>query len=511
MQLDPYAAIMKKYNITPQAGSGQPVSSADDFAAFMNKTGSYAPKVAPIATNTANPIAETGQNYMDNVAPAASDVNDLAKGFSGGAADDGAPEGNLGKAVDAFKSGDIANGIERSTLGVDHDAVQAFFAPIAAPIQTLLSYATAASASGSPSPTADVVNSPEAIAARKAITDWGAQHPDAMRMLGDVFNVGGAALGSNSLDATVSDTANSVKNAVTDTATGVKNAVSSAKDAVMGTPATQSADQLAKISDMIAPKPTIAEARLAQQQGRLVAPGKSGIFTEGDPGKILPSARQTASASTIQRLIPDADTMDQPTLYTATKAKVTDLATKLQPQMEATPIPQTVIDKIGTDTQNLFKTQTSEALATDEPNIAKLQANFQKFLAKSKTDNFKDLWDTAKNYDASIPDNVKNATEASSHELTMQKDIWMQNRAVIRSAINDTVDGMGDTSKQAFSDMRDLYNAQSGMDTTAKVAKVGTKSKVSQFFDTPTGKIIKYGAEGTGVVEVGKKLMTGGF
>ncbi len=286
----------------------------------------------------------------------------------------------------------------------------------------------------------------------------------------------------------------------------VPKAVEAGKTAVLGTAEEQAAREalkngpdLTKISDMIQPKMTIRETRLAQQQGRLFKGGPSGIFTEGSADKIAASPAQAKSAFTIGKLIEGADKMDPATLYGATQEKIGEIATKLKPEMEATPIKPETLDKISADTKELFAQQTEDALATDEPNVVKLQNNFKKFLDKSKTTNFNDLWETAKGYDASIPDKVKNANDLSSHELQMQKEIWLDNRAVLKRAINDVVDGMGKKSQEPFSDMRDLFNAQHNLDTTVKFNPEGAPSKLQQFGKTLPGKVLKGAGKAAGL------------
>lgn len=73
----------------------------------------------------------------------------------------------------------------------------------------------------------------------------------------------------------------------------------------------------------------------------------------------------------------------------------------------------------------------------------------------------------------------------------------MQNRSILRNAINDSESGLGKTSRQAFSDMKDMYEAQNGIMTKAKVDTKLAPSKVSQALNSRTGKIVK------GVVKYG--------
>ncbi len=207
------------------------------------------------------------------------------------------------------------------------------------------------------------------------------------------------------------------------------------------------------------------------------------MFKAGTADKVAYTEQQANSARTINELIPGASKMDDATLHGALDEKVTEVAQKLQPKMESTPISPETSAKIQDDWTNLKKTQITEAKATDEPNVLKWQGNFEKFLKKSGSGNFNDLWETAKKYDASIKANVKAATETSPEDLQTQKDIWLQNRAILRDAINDASSGLGKTSQKAFSQMRDMYEAQNGIMSKAKIEAVGAPSKIGQAVD----------------------------
>jgi hypothetical protein len=232
---------------------------------------------------------------------------------------------------------------------------------------------------------------------------------------------------------------------------------------------------------MISPKPTASEAKLAMSQGRLVKGQEPTLFKAGTSDQVLTSDQQLKSTNTIKRLIPGAATMDEPTLYSALDSKITETAKKLQPEMTKTPIKPKTIKDINTKWTELKKNQLENADATDEANVLKQQKQFEARLQKSGSGNMNDLWNTAKEYDASIPDNVKKANSLSSESLQNKKTIWLQNRAILRDAINDSSNGLGKTSQQAFSDMRDMYDAQKGILSKAKVETKVQPSKIEQF------------------------------
>ena len=118
-----------------------------------------------------------------------------------------------------------------------------------------------------------------------------------------------------------------------------------------------------------------------------------------------------------------------------------------------------------------------------------------------------DLWENAKAYDASIKSNVKSATSQSGEGLQMQKEIWLQNRAILRNAINDGTNGMGTTSSKAFSDMHDMYEGQNGILSKATVEKTGEPSGLSKAYNSKAGKVIRNVAK----VGVAGKVLAGGL
>ena len=187
---------------------------------------------APQNDATPSVVSQTADNYMGSVAPAASDVNDILKGLSGGRIDTGAPKGSIGKAADDLSQGGgsiskTLSGVEKATLGTASDAVQAIFAPLSAPLQTLIQHRVV-------SPDGQKFN--EAVKPYiDELSSWAQAHPDIARTFSDALNVGGAALGSGALDTSVSDAATATKNAVTSAATNIKGAAVGAKDAVVDT------------------------------------------------------------------------------------------------------------------------------------------------------------------------------------------------------------------------------------------------------------------------------------
>lgn len=255
-------------------------------------------------------------------------------------------------------------------------------------------------------------------------------------------------------------------------------------------------DASSKITEMISPKPTIKEARLATTQGRFVEGKNPTLFRAGTEDTIAPSQKTLSASQTIQKNIPGASKMSPSELYTAVDKNISDTATKLRPQMKATPIKPETVEKLNTDWETLKKTQMADAPATEEANVAKRQAKFQSLLEKSGNSSHADLWDTAIKYDDSIPENVKKATSLSPESQQLQKQEWLDNRQILS-------DAMEKSSRPEFKAMSDMYNAKTGLLSKAKVDGA-QMSQINQFLkDNPkTAKVLG----GATIYEVAKHL-----
>lgn len=274
---------------------------------------------------------------------------------------------------------------------------------------------------------------------------------------------------------TLSKTVQETKNIISDASSRISESTSGIRNAITEAPMSD----MERIQEMISPKPTAAEAKKATMEGRLYKGKDPTLLKKGTGDRIAASDQQLKSTQAISKSIPDAASMSEPELYSAIDHNVSRLAKDLQPKMQATPIGENTVQRITDEWEGLKKSQIAEAKATDEPNISKLQSNFEKYLQKSGSGTMDDLWKTAKEYDASIKANVKNASDLSDEWLQVQKDVWLQNRSILRDAINDSVDGMGDVSRQAFADMHAMYEAQNGILSKAAIEGAGKPSKVS--------------------------------
>ncbi len=337
----------------------------------------------------------------------------------------------------------------------------------------------------------------EAVAPK--LQDFAQKHPNATGLMGDILNTALLAVGGGEAEAPV-------KEALTkDALAGTKEAITKAPGEIKGAIKGKLADvaetkKTAKIQEAISPKPTVKEAKLAQKQGRLVKGREPSIFRSGTEDTINPSKETLRATETIKRLIPDADKLNSTELYTKLDETVEKTAENLKPELQKVKIEPKTVEKINSDWSEVKKSQIKNADASDMANVKKRQANFETFLQKSKSDNINDLWEARKEYDSSIPENVKNANQMSPENLQNKRSEWLENRAVLNDAINES--DVGTASKQAFQDMNDMYNAKEGILSKSKVE--GAKpSKMMQAYDSKTGKRIR------GVLKTGAAIYAG--
>lgn len=444
------------------------------------------PKPTDTATAPVTPPKEDlGQQTADEMQAGLNTIKDRAtEGASKYA--EGVQEGGV-KGI--FKS---TGGLLESALGVPAGAIQTATAPITAVTKNILAKVAP---DGLFSHFFDVTKPDGTVdtTVTDKVKQLIADHPSAGKTLSDLLTVGGVVLAGG--DANIGDSLDSANKALTSAPKDVAQTVADAKAAITApkaatTQATQT--EMDAIGAKIAPKPTAAEAKIAQDEGRLVKGQQPTMFRSGTPDTVIPTKEEARAVGTIYREIPGASKMDEATLTNELNNTVSTKAQTLKPQMEATPIKPETVQKINDDWANIKAKQLSEADKTEEANVVKRQDAFQKnYLEKTKAENLNDLWETAKKYDASVPDKVKQASDLSDISLQNKKTEWLQNRSVLRSAITDSGSGLSEESSQAFADMHDMYNAKENLLSKAKIETKVAPSKIKQFSDSKTGKIVK--------------------
>lgn len=228
--------------------------------------------------------------------------------------------------------------------------------------------------------------------------------------------------------------------------------------------------ELVEIEDLISPKLTRTELGRASKEGRIVRGKKSRIF--GDkPDEIRQTEGVKKASDTIQRRIKGASKMNDQELSRSLNTNVGLISENIKPDMKKVKVDTKKVKEVN-DTWNKFKAKQIQDPDFDEFGGKKMQQNFETRLTQiADADNLDELWDIRKDYDKSIANRIKEADSNSEGRLQFQKDTWLSNRAILNDAINDTADGLGGTSKQAFSDMSDLYTGIQNIASKTKISK----------------------------------------
>lgn len=236
------------------------------------------------------------------------------------------------------------------------------------------------------------------------------------------------------------------------------------------------------VTEKIMPKLTAREKRLALSEGRIIRGRSSRVFgTKADT--VLPDAQTQKSVNTLLKRIRGVEKLDDVQIADVAQKEITSISNQLKPQMRAVSVTPDVTQK-ATDTWRKVKTTQASQIDFEDFGGTKLQKQFERFLdeavsgADPKTGKFRprnldDVWEIAKQYDDIIPDRVKQATELSDSRLQYQKDIWLENRKVLRDLLKDSATKLGKEAREAFSDMTDLYRARNSVIQKGQVTTQG--------------------------------------
>lgn len=350
---------------------------------------------------------------------------------------------------------------------------------------------------------------PEVVAKFDQIKAAADANPEVSKALGDfiaVITLGGGSRAAKAGEEAVAGATKAVAEgvetlgartgrAVAEASMKVDEALTSrARQSAVAATQAQAGQDLTKIADIITPKPTAREAKLATEQGRLYKGKEPTTFSSGVPDRVALSEQQAKSARTVYDRIKGAADMDEPTLYASIKEEIGTISNQVRPVLEKTPVTEEVAQKMVDNTNALLKAQRENAFIPDNVNLKRFQKDFLERLKRTKGGTANDLWDARQAYDDAVPDAVKKASEISSESLQAYKDLWLENRRVFTDAINELADSamIGDEGgvKDLFSQMRDLYEANNAILTKAAIeGGKAAPSKAAQFVKTKAGAI----------------------
>ena len=276
------------------------------------------------------------------------------------------------------------------------------------------------------------------------------------------------------------------------------------KEKFAGTPEQQSQKELSKIEEQIAPKLTSKEKKLAMSEGRVVE-HPEGIITKGKPPEIIGSNKVMKNAPIIRDNIPGFAKMQPSQQADELKMKIGGVAEDLKPQMKEVPVKGKTIIKMHTDWENLKETQSQEPEFLDNKSGNKaFQKQFETRLNTVSSDsNLNDVWEAVKSFDKSMPHTTTDATSISNEVSQYRKNMWLENRRILRSAIDDTAEGLNGAAKKAFQDMSAMLDARNNIISKTKINLEGNPSKLTQLIKKNPIKSAAVGAAATGVLGAG--------
>lgn len=265
---------------------------------------------------------------------------------------------------------------------------------------------------------------------------------------------------------------------------------------------------LASAQEAVRPLPTIKNLREAAETGRAKL-GEKNLFS-GSKDFIELSPRMEQAAKTLANSFPDLKKASTILLPSRIKDKISSIAKPLQESFQKIPVPKNVKSRIDDSWQKLKKKQADDenfSLGVEQMQkkfennyLAQITKRYKDANGKFRQANADDIWDIAKAYDNSISSKVKNITEASDARFVIQNEAWIQNRNILRGAMDDLAEASDNPIiKSAFREMSDLYEAQSQI---LKNVRPSNKSGTSVFMDL----IKKHGVTGLGFVGGGAAL-----
>ncbi len=485
----------------PTAAGIQAILKANNYQAPTKTGASPAPRWQDLVQNNSAPT-QTPQPQQPNV------LQETASNYGGQIKD------SINKVVDAGKNAynvgadpnstivDKAKAVGEMGLAAPAAAAQAIFAPISAPIQTLLSHVDAANKqheaiTGKPSPGTEGLNTPQAQAARDQITQWAKEHPELSKVLGDAFTVGTAALGNGPLNTSISDVAQGLKNSVVGASERLAGGVSAAKDSLLGTPEEQAAKtaadttaQQAKQAETLRQQ-AIADATPAYNKKLIGEPAVNGVPRVQEGGGVIKGRTVTSTPSEIAAgealaKVPGyAEAKTSLEKYNAINPEIAKQGDALVTSLKNEGVlrPPQEINKIVKDAVN-NASQDSLLLQKSDPAVKNYLRVTQRAIAQS---------DGTLAGELKVRQALDNAYADAGGKYANNKGLDQIHRAA-RNALNDDLEAKASNTevKASLKAQSDLYNAASILEDKA-MAEGG--SKLEQYMKAhPIGTKVMEGA-----------------
>lgn len=254
-----------------------------------------------------------------------------------------------------------------------------------------------------------------------------------------------------------------------------------------------------QIAEKIAPKLTKKEIQKALNEGRVV---RSGRLTKllGKSDSVALDKRVMEVAQTIENKIPNAVKLNDQEIITAAQNEIKNISEQIAPKLKQVKLSEEIKDNIINSFSELKQAQIDDATFNSVGIISKQQAKFENILSEIiDSDNADDLWKSIQKYDDSIKSKVKEANQFSSDSAQELKDVWLENRRILRDALDSVTNNIQEVDvANDFRAMSNLYTAKQNIINAANFAK-GDKELLRQF-------LLKAGVGG-GAAALGFKLI----
>lgn len=235
--------------------------------------------------------------------------------------------------------------------------------------------------------------------------------------------------------------------------------------------AKKTAGALEKIEDVIKPTMTKKEVKRALEEGRVERANKLQKFL-GKPDPVKAEKRVQDAAKTVLDEIPDAPYLDDTQIANKAKEQIKLIAESVEPKLSTIEFSPTVKEDILFSYLSKIEKNVGEYPLLSTAQVKRLNGNFEKVLLElGDANNADDLWKAIQKYDNDVLDTVKKANSQSNESLQIQKDIWLENRRILRDALDEIVEQADDDIVVEFKKMRDLYLVRENIINNAEFFK----------------------------------------
>jgi hypothetical protein len=224
------------------------------------------------------------------------------------------------------------------------------------------------------------------------------------------------------------------------------------------------------IEQRVAPELTKKELRIAFEQGRTQKVGKiKSMLGKGDI--VTPEARVQSAARTLAERIPNVEKLSDQEIAEAAKKQISQIAKELEPELKNIKLDEALKNDMVDAYLEIKDVQLKNPIPSASQ-VKKLQNSFENTLLDlSESTNADDLWKAVQRFDESVPNSIKSATSQSSEVAQELKNMWLEQRRILRNALDETTVLSGTDVAPRFKAMTDMYTARENIINAARFNK----------------------------------------